>query len=243
MITQKEGREPRTAGVCHFAGSLVYLPLSQNLERNNVATALVFGGSCPPSFSLQVRLDGLVPRLGLRIIEPVSRVPSRLLKPQGAGLFRGAACHRWPAAAATRTWGRVRGAGTRPPASSGWGVPGAGARGSPEQGYKNAARAQESSLDGVAAIQPCREASSSCSSATVRAPSLSPYAACDLPQWPGLRLSVSTLSLAACSLAPAMAMREVTVACSETADLPCPAPWDPQLSYEVSWAKVSKIRV
>lgn len=113
---------------------------------------------------------GLVPRLGLRVIEPVSRVPSRLLKPQGAGPFRGAACHRWPAAAETRTWGRVRGAGTRPPASSGWGVPGAGARGSPEQGYKNAARAQESSLDGVAALQPCREASSSCSSATVRPP-------------------------------------------------------------------------
>ncbi|XP_013204589.1 CD83 antigen isoform X2 [Microtus pennsylvanicus] len=44
----------------------------------------------------------------------------------------------------------------------------------------------------------------------------------------------------ACSLAPAMAMREVTVACSETADLPCPAPWDPQLSYEVSWAKLSE---
>ncbi|XP_031214848.1 CD83 antigen isoform X1 [Mastomys coucha] len=44
----------------------------------------------------------------------------------------------------------------------------------------------------------------------------------------------------ACSLAPAIAMREVTVACSETADLPCTAPWDPQLSYAVSWAKVSE---
>ncbi|CAH6801141.1 CD83 antigen [Phodopus roborovskii] len=44
----------------------------------------------------------------------------------------------------------------------------------------------------------------------------------------------------ACSLAPAMAMREVTVACSETADLPCTAPWDPQLSYKVSWAKLSE---
>nr|XP_048273036.1 CD83 antigen isoform X1 [Myodes glareolus] len=44
----------------------------------------------------------------------------------------------------------------------------------------------------------------------------------------------------ACSLAPVTAMREVTVACSETADLPCPAPWDPQLSYEVSWAKLSE---
>ncbi|ERE80026.1 CD83 antigen-like protein [Cricetulus griseus] len=37
-----------------------------------------------------------------------------------------------------------------------------------------------------------------------------------------------------------MAMREVTVACSETADLPCTAPWDPQLSYTVSWAKLSE---
>lgn len=113
-------------------------------QRNNVATALGFGGSCSPcspSLNLQVQLDGLVLRLGLRVIKPVSRVPSRLLKPQGAGPFRGAACHRWPAAAATRTWGRVRGAGTGPPASSGWGVPGARARGSPEQGYKNAARA------------------------------------------------------------------------------------------------------
>ncbi|GAB1298129.1 CD83 antigen [Apodemus speciosus] len=37
-----------------------------------------------------------------------------------------------------------------------------------------------------------------------------------------------------------MAMREVTVACSETAELPCTASWDPQLSYTVSWAKVSE---
>uniref|UniRef100_A0A8C6WCK3 CD83 antigen n=1 Tax=Nannospalax galili TaxID=1026970 RepID=A0A8C6WCK3_NANGA len=44
----------------------------------------------------------------------------------------------------------------------------------------------------------------------------------------------------ACSLAPAMAMREVTVACSETADLPCTAPWDPQLSYVASWVKLSE---
>lgn len=110
----------------------------------------------------------------MRVIKPVSRVPSRLLKPQGAGPFRGAACHCWPAAAATRTWGRVRGAGTGPPASSGWGVPGARARGSPEQGYKNPARAQEGGLDGVAALQPCREASSSCSSAAVRPPACRP---------------------------------------------------------------------
>uniref|UniRef100_A0A8C5P290 CD83 antigen n=1 Tax=Jaculus jaculus TaxID=51337 RepID=A0A8C5P290_JACJA len=42
----------------------------------------------------------------------------------------------------------------------------------------------------------------------------------------------------ACSLAPAS--REVKVACSETADLPCTAPWDPSLSYAVSWAKLSE---
>ncbi|KAF7465647.1 Hypothetical predicted protein [Marmota monax] len=40
----------------------------------------------------------------------------------------------------------------------------------------------------------------------------------------------------ACSLAPAT--REVKVACSETVDLPCTAPWDPQVSYAVSWAKL-----
>lgn len=158
--------------------SSVSAPITKSGEeqqRNNVATALGFGGSCLPSLNLQVQLDGLIPRLGLRVIEPVSRVPSRLLKPQGVGPFRGAACHRWPAAAAaTRTWGRVRGAGTGPPASSGWGVPGAGARGSPEQGYKNAAPAQEGGLNGVAALQPCREASSSCSSAAVRPPACRP---------------------------------------------------------------------
>ncbi|OWK13373.1 CD83 [Cervus elaphus hippelaphus] len=39
----------------------------------------------------------------------------------------------------------------------------------------------------------------------------------------------------ACSLAPAA--REVKVACSEDVDLPCTAPWDPQVPYAVSWAK------
>lgn len=53
----------------------------------------------------------------------------------------------------------------------------------------------------------------------------------------GLRL---LLVACACSLAPALALREVTVACSETADLPCTAPWDPRLSYAVSWAKLSE---
>lgn len=27
--------------------------------------------------------------------------------------------------------------------------------------------------------------------------------------------------------------------CSEAVDLPCPVPWDPQVRYTVSWAKVS----
>ncbi|XP_004847716.1 CD83 antigen [Heterocephalus glaber] len=42
----------------------------------------------------------------------------------------------------------------------------------------------------------------------------------------------------ACSLAPAT--REVKVACSGTVDLPCPAPWDPRVPYEVSWAKLTE---
>ncbi|XP_008581068.1 PREDICTED: CD83 antigen [Galeopterus variegatus] len=44
-----------------------------------------------------------------------------------------------------------------------------------------------------------------------------------------------SLSLAACSLAPAT--REVKVACSEDVDLPCTAPWDPRVPYTVSWTK------
>ncbi|KAM6176295.1 CD83 antigen isoform 2-T2 [Erethizon dorsatum] len=42
----------------------------------------------------------------------------------------------------------------------------------------------------------------------------------------------------ACSLAPAT--REVKVACSGTVDLPCPVPWDPQVPYQVSWAKLTE---
>uniref|UniRef100_A0A8C2S2Z6 CD83 molecule n=1 Tax=Capra hircus TaxID=9925 RepID=A0A8C2S2Z6_CAPHI len=41
----------------------------------------------------------------------------------------------------------------------------------------------------------------------------------------------------ACSLAPAA--REVKVVCSEDVDLPCTAPWDPQVTYTVSWAKLT----
>ncbi|KAG5197318.1 hypothetical protein JEQ12_010772 [Ovis aries] len=40
-----------------------------------------------------------------------------------------------------------------------------------------------------------------------------------------------------CSLAPAA--REVKVVCSEDVDLPCTAPWDPQVTYTVSWAKLT----
>lgn len=120
MITRREGREPRSTGICHFSGSLVCLSLSQNLENSNIATVLGFRGSCPSSVNLNVWPNGLAPGLDLRVILPVSRVPSRLPKPQGAGPFRGAACRRWPAAAATRTWGRVRGAGPgHPPPPAG----------------------------------------------------------------------------------------------------------------------------
>ncbi|XP_059967114.1 CD83 antigen isoform X1 [Mesoplodon densirostris] len=41
----------------------------------------------------------------------------------------------------------------------------------------------------------------------------------------------------ACSLVPAA--REVKVACSEDVDLPCTAPWDPQVPYAVFWAKLT----
>uniref|UniRef100_A0A4X1VP35 Ig-like domain-containing protein n=1 Tax=Sus scrofa TaxID=9823 RepID=A0A4X1VP35_PIG len=41
----------------------------------------------------------------------------------------------------------------------------------------------------------------------------------------------------ACSLAPAVL--EVKVVCSEAVDLPCPVPWDPQVRYTVSWAKLA----
>ncbi|XP_004481047.1 CD83 antigen [Dasypus novemcinctus] len=41
----------------------------------------------------------------------------------------------------------------------------------------------------------------------------------------------------ACSLASAARME---VACWDHVDLPCPAPWDPQVSYTVSWAKLTE---
>ncbi|KAL1784512.1 hypothetical protein HispidOSU_014178, partial [Sigmodon hispidus] len=167
----------------HVPGaSSVSVPITKIWRASTSPQLWGFRGSCAPSLNLHDLLRGLVHGLGLRVIEPVSRVPSRFPKPQGEGPFRGTACRRWPAAAATRTWGRVRGAGTRPSASSGWGVPGAGARGSPERGYKNAARAQEGGLDGGAALQPCREASSSCFSAAVRPPAGSPTLPATLPQ-------------------------------------------------------------
>ncbi|XP_054447854.1 CD83 antigen isoform X2 [Pteronotus mesoamericanus] len=42
----------------------------------------------------------------------------------------------------------------------------------------------------------------------------------------------------ACSLAAAA--REVKVACSENVDLPCTAPWNPQIPYMVSWTKLTE---
>ncbi|XP_037700199.1 CD83 antigen isoform X1 [Choloepus didactylus] len=42
----------------------------------------------------------------------------------------------------------------------------------------------------------------------------------------------------ACSLAPAA--REMVVACSEDVVLPCTAPWDPRVSYTISWAKLTE---
>nr|XP_038951793.1 CD83 antigen isoform X1 [Rattus norvegicus] len=150
--------------------------------------------------------------MGLRVMQLVSRVPSRLPKPQGAGSFRGAACRCWPAAAATRTWGRARG-GDQVTRLLRLGSP----RG--RRAGKSQARVQEQGARPGGRPGQWRSA-----------PVMSQ----------GLQL---LLLGCACSLAPALAMREVTVACSETADLPCTAPWDPQLSYTVSWAKVSSIGI
>lgn len=52
----------------------------------------------------------------------------------------------------------------------------------------------------------------------------------------GRLLTTHSLFLVAYSLAPATP--EVKVACSEDVDLPCTAPWDPQVPYTVSWVKV-----
>lgn len=173
----------------------------------------------------------------------VSRVPSRLPKPQGAGSFRGAACRCWPAAAATRTWGRARG-GDQVTRLLRLGSP----RG--RRAGKSQARVQEQGARPGGRPGQWR-------SAPVMSQGLQllllgcgtapkpdrPVLPATPPRWPWLTQLYLSLSLAACSLAPALAMREVTVACSETADLPCTAPWDPQLSYTVSWAKVSSIGI
>ncbi|XP_069880636.1 CD83 antigen [Dipodomys merriami] len=53
----------------------------------------------------------------------------------------------------------------------------------------------------------------------------------------GLQLVILLLSCA-CSLAAAT--QEVKVPCSETVDLPCAVSWDPQVSYTVSWAKLTE---
>lgn len=46
------------------------------------------------------------------------------------------------------------------------------------------------------------------------------------------------LLLLSCAYSLAPATPEVKVACSEDVDLPCTAPWDPQVPYTVSWVKV-----
>lgn len=145
---------------------------------------------------------------------------------------------RWPAAAATRTWGRARGGdqATRPLRL-----------GSPRgrRAGKSQARVQERGARPGGRPVRWRRAPAMSQGLQLlllgcgMAPSPSPQSARD-PAWLALLTPVClSLFLTVCSLAPAMAMREVTVACSETADLPCTAPWDPQLSYTVSWAKVS----
>ncbi|XP_007971831.3 CD83 antigen isoform X1 [Chlorocebus sabaeus] len=46
------------------------------------------------------------------------------------------------------------------------------------------------------------------------------------------------LLLLSCAYSLAPATPEVKVACSEDVDLPCTAPWDPQVPYTVSWVKL-----
>lgn len=170
----------------------------------------------------------------------MSRVPSRLPKPQGEGPFRGAACCRWPAAAATRTWGRARG-GDQATRLLRLGSP----RG--RRAGKSQARVQEAGARPGGQPGQCRSVPAMSQGLHLLLLGCGRDPEPDRsPSYPRLRLGGLAyaalslpLSLAACSLAPAMAMREVTVACSETADLPCTASWDPQLSYAVSWVKVS----
>ncbi|XP_008066799.1 CD83 antigen isoform X2 [Carlito syrichta] len=48
------------------------------------------------------------------------------------------------------------------------------------------------------------------------------------------------LLLLSCAYSLAPATREVKVACSDDVDLPCTAPWDPEVLYTVSWAKLTE---
>ncbi|XP_020040416.2 CD83 antigen isoform X1 [Castor canadensis] len=48
------------------------------------------------------------------------------------------------------------------------------------------------------------------------------------------------LLLLNCACILALATQDVKVACSQTVDLPCTAPRDPQVSYTVSWAKLTE---
>ncbi|KAM6184884.1 CD83 antigen [Rhynchocyon petersi] len=46
--------------------------------------------------------------------------------------------------------------------------------------------------------------------------------------------------LLSCAWSLARAARDVRVLCSEDVDLPCTAPWDPHVSYTLSWAKLTQ---
>ncbi|XP_006891699.1 PREDICTED: CD83 antigen [Elephantulus edwardii] len=48
------------------------------------------------------------------------------------------------------------------------------------------------------------------------------------------------LLLLSCACSLAFAARDVKVICSEEVDLPCTAPWDPHVSYRISWIKLTE---
>uniref|UniRef100_G3TJW7 CD83 molecule n=1 Tax=Loxodonta africana TaxID=9785 RepID=G3TJW7_LOXAF len=47
--------------------------------------------------------------------------------------------------------------------------------------------------------------------------------------------------LLSCACGVTLAARDIKVVCSEDVDLPCTAPWDPQVSYTVSWTKLTEV--
>ncbi|XP_040823631.1 CD83 antigen [Ochotona curzoniae] len=48
------------------------------------------------------------------------------------------------------------------------------------------------------------------------------------------------LLLLSCACSLALATREVTAACGEDVELPCTAPWDPQVRYTAYWTKLKE---